>query len=145
MCDSPELTVLVTNTGPASVYLITITAVMAAWIAACITSLDSFWLCHFSLNYYYFSASTGMNVSAFLRLLLLTSCNVISLKCNNTDVVAYTTLLTMYSNVCVMFKHAHIKAQHYVICLNTYKLRCRIMHQWTAQWTLYTITWPIMN
>ena len=38
---------------------------------------------------------------AYLRLLLLTACNIISLEYNNTNVVAYTTLLTACLQVCI--------------------------------------------
>ena len=83
-----HLTTLVFHTAS----LITITTAMAAWIAAGVTT-------NWKASDFVLIASNGVTLSAFLRLLLLTQCSVISLKCNNNAVVAYTTLSTVYLQV----------------------------------------------
>ena len=68
LCTSPELTVFVTDEGPAPASLIA----MIAWIAACV--IAAVWIasdCLLRLHYYYYSASAGMTNSAFLRLVHL--------------------------------------------------------------------------
>ena len=63
----------------------------------CDHHLDCLRIWYFSLTFYYlFFPSIGVTMVALLRLLLLTACSNISLRCNNTDVIAYTTLLTVY-------------------------------------------------
>ena len=73
------------------------------WHHCCCGCLDSH--LHdsaFSARFFYFLLlMEWLCLSAFLRPLLLTPCNIISLKCNNKAIVAYTTLLTVYVQACI--------------------------------------------
>ena len=78
------------------------TTAMSAWIAACVTVAGlplilPFQLIFFKIVY----LCSRVLVSDYLRPLLLTLCNVISLKYNNTDITEYDHLLCLYFHVCV--------------------------------------------
>ena len=82
---------------PASASISAITAAVAAWIGACVSAIWVALILPFKLIFGTInSIFSGVPISAYLRLLLLTSSDVISLEYNNTDVADYEHLLCVY-------------------------------------------------
>ena len=85
----PELTVCIWFGA-----FIAFATTVAAWIATSVITKCKASASAISVPFLLISASTRVTMSVLLILLLLTPCNVISLKCSTNAVVAYTTLLT---------------------------------------------------
>ena len=91
--------VAVARWGPTSVALNAIMAVVAAWTAAWFTTLGFPQILPFQIINFYVLVTVCLLEWLHLlnlRLLLLKPCNVISLDCNNTNVVHYYALLTVF-------------------------------------------------
>ena len=123
LCVSLRLAVFAPDVSPASSSLIPNTTSLAVWIAARVNSYrkasgSAIWayICIFSC----LSDSNKVNLSIFLRLLLLTPSNVISLKFNGADVV-YALL--------------------FIVCiLTSAHLVCVRMVSWLCIWSIYTVS-----
>ena len=104
--------------------------------------LDNLWFCHFSLDFVFFCiASIPLLLLEWqclpnLWLSLLTPCHVISLKCNNTDVV-YLLQLTAYLQVyfkceCLQYAllHLHIFTEAHL----KHGLLIPVVFTWLVSW-----------
>ena len=106
LCASLRLAIYASNLGSASASLSAITTAVTLWIATWLTITwmpsDSNILAWFFIFLYnlYLSAAFEWLCLPSLRLFLKTSCYIISLKFNNSDVVNYYVLLSAYLWLC---------------------------------------------
>ena len=95
-CYSPLLATLVPDIGPTSASITAITATVAAWRHIHDYCLNCSLLCHFSLHFCNSLIIFGVTLVTYLRILLMTPCNVISLECNSTNVSEYDNSFSAY-------------------------------------------------